>query len=48
MGRRLGGGRYDWLDSRTHVFADETHTSVLPAVLTRGLRFVLGPGDRRG
>ena len=41
---RLAERSYPSLSVAVHVFENETHTSVVPAVLTRGLRKVYGPG----
>ena len=38
----LAGRAYPSLQLESHVFADETHVSVMPAALMRGLRSVLG------
>lgn len=45
MTERLHGRDYPSLSLSAHVFPDETHTSVVPAVLTRGLRTLLGPAS---
>lgn len=42
MRARLESRAYPSLGIDTQVFADESHTSVVPAVLTRGLRQLLG------
>lgn len=42
MAERLRSRGYPGLSVDDHVFPDETHTSVVPAVLSRGLRAVLG------
>jgi hypothetical protein len=42
MADRLGSRAYPSLDMTTHVFDRETHTSVVPVVVTRGLRTVYG------
>jgi ferri-bacillibactin esterase len=43
MSERLAMRADSTLKLTTHVFDDETHTSVIAAVLTRGLRAVVGP-----
>ncbi len=40
----LEGRAYPSLQLESHLFRDETHVSVMPASLTRGLRSVLGAG----
>ena len=40
--QRLNARRYPSLELTVHVFEDETHTSVVPAVVTRGLRQLNG------
>ncbi|GMR13941.1 MAG: alpha/beta hydrolase-fold protein [Gemmatimonadota bacterium] len=42
MAERLKGRGYASLRIDRHIFEGETHTSVVPAVLTRGLRMVYG------
>lgn len=43
---RLESRGHAGLRVQAHVFEGETHTSVVPAVLTRGLRWALGPAPR--
>lgn len=43
MAERLSGPDWPGVEAEVHVFPGESHTSVVPAVLTRGLR-----GPRRG
>ena len=38
--RVIEGRRYEGLEFELHVFEDETHTSVIPATISRGLRYV--------
>lgn len=42
MARKLQARNYEGLDLTTHIFADETHVSVYPGALSRGLRVVYG------
>lgn len=41
----LRGRQYEGLSQQFHVFEDETHLSVIPATISRGLRFVYGPQE---
>ncbi len=34
------GRRYDRLEFELEIFENETHTSVIPAIISRGLRYV--------
>ena len=36
----LQGRNYASLELKTHIFEDETHVSVIPAAMSRGLRAV--------
>ncbi len=40
--RALRGRRYPGLSLTTHIYPGETHTSVLPGLIARGLRVVFG------
>ena len=40
MAERLAARAYEGFTFEHHVFADETHTSVVPGALSRGLRRV--------
>ncbi len=42
MSELIEGRGYATLRIDSHIFENETHTSVVPAVLTRGLRMVYG------
>jgi len=39
----LKSRNYDGLDLKVHFFEDETHTSVVPATVSKGLRFIYSP-----
>ncbi len=41
----LRARQYEGLSQQFHVFEDETHLSVIPATISRGLRFVYGPQE---
>jgi hypothetical protein len=41
----LRARQYEGFSQQFHVFEDETHLSVIPATISRGLRFVYGPQE---
>ena len=43
FGEALKSRGYDGLDLKVHYFEDETHTSVIPATVSKGLRFIYPP-----
>jgi hypothetical protein len=40
LAKTMQDRRYKNLEMKTHIFEDETHTSVAPATISRGLRVV--------
>ncbi len=46
MVKRLASGAYPGLQVASHVFPDEHHVTVPPAILSRGLRFAYGLEER--
>lgn len=43
FGEALKSRGYDGLDLKVHFFEDETHNSVIPATVSKGLRFIYSP-----